>query len=959
MEFENPNFGFGCAIKMATVPYLSPSVEELIARICNAQSLSPPDYKARLRLVEVGEAAALRIMTELASQKIRNLSGYIIFKCNNSEFALARNAESIATQESACCSGPPTPRSAVSRDAAAGEATSPVCAMPQVLYRIPPSVPKSGNVVKALGHMEFRKAFLILSYCGGKKLENFISEALLDRIKNFPMVLFECEAWKAIGRECIPEHERRKNVDWDSGKPYVYHCHVYSNGEFTFKGPYIQNTGTHLQRVLGDDNILLVKFAEEKDNNSTRSYERLNPFFQKLAEDGIAVGLRHYKFFVFKDGGKEEKKKSPTSSPVKCYFVRTASCWAMDEDKPYILFNKSISEARTIFMHVHTVSSLNKYMLRFSLILSKTIKFDVDLASVNVQVIDDIPCREFLDEFKRLDRALNTREYNSSIVEPPLLIQFRLFNNGYAVKGTLLINKQLPFRTILFRPSMRKVQTDPDALGIQSNSLEIVGTSNRPKKTCLSRTLIALLHYGGVPKEYFLELVRSAIDDLRNARFNKRSALRVSLRYGEMDEFLVSRMILCGVPLDEPYLLSRLFVLMKEERKGLIQGKLPVDDCYYLMGTADPTGTLKHNEVCIILDNGQVSGDVLVYKHPGLHFGDIHRLTATYIKDLEDVIGNAKHAIFFSVKGTRSLTDEIANSDLDGDMYWVSRNPQLLACFTPGKPWVRPAPAPMISKTKPTEFSETELERELFQQFLINRFMPSYAISEASNHWMVYMDRLLTLVDDCFEEKKQLEEKMIHLVNLYYNALDAPKSGLKVEVPRDLKADLFPHFMGRTNSYISKSILGLIHDQVDTVQTEDVPPNAVWLIPCLSEEAREPYSSIWKKHYDDYRCDMATALQGPQEYKDKRANDVIQKYKKLLYGAAEFEESTKKEEDIFNEALAIYQIAYKMAKSTSKVSYCSFAWKVAGRALCKLHAQKQEKDASFLCLRSVLREVLG
>ncbi|KAH0450784.1 hypothetical protein IEQ34_021476 [Dendrobium chrysotoxum] len=98
-----------------------------------------------------------------------------------------------------------------------------------------------------------------------------------------------------------------------------------------------------------------------------------------------------------------------------------------------------------------------------------------------------------LDEFKRLDRALNTREYNSSIVEPvcgaydyadlllfhsvkPLLIQFRLFNNGYAVKGTLLINKQLPFRTIHIRPSMIKVRTDPDALAVQSNSLEIVGT---------------------------------------------------------------------------------------------------------------------------------------------------------------------------------------------------------------------------------------------------------------------------------------------------------------------------------------------------------------------------------------------------------------------------------------------------------------------------------------------------
>jgi hypothetical protein len=76
-------------------------------------------------------------------------------------------------------------------------------------------------------------------------------------------------------------------------------------------------------------------------------------------------------------------------------------------------------------------------------------------------------------------------------------------------------------------------------------------------------------------------------------------------------------------------------------------------------------------------DHGQVSGKVLVYKHPGLHFGDIHVLTATYIDGLEKVVGNSKYAIFFPTSGPRSLADEIANSDFDGDMYWVSRNPQV------------------------------------------------------------------------------------------------------------------------------------------------------------------------------------------------------------------------------------------------------------------------------------------
>lgn len=47
------------------------------------------------------------------------------------------------------------------------------------------------------------------------------------------------------------------------------------------------------------------------------------------------------------------------------------------------------------------------------------------------------------------------------------------------------------------------------------------------------------------------------------------------------------------------------------------------------------------------------------------------------MEDLVPVVGNAKYAIFFSCKGPRSVADEIAGGDFDGDMYWVSRNSQV------------------------------------------------------------------------------------------------------------------------------------------------------------------------------------------------------------------------------------------------------------------------------------------
>lgn len=76
-------------------------------------------------------------------------------------------------------------------------------------------------------------------------------------------------------------------------------------------------------------------------------------------------------------------------------------------------------------------------------------------------------------------------------------------------------------------------------------------------------------------------------------------------------------------------------------------------------------------------ENGQITGDVLVYRNPGLHFGDIHIMQATYVEGLESYVGHGKYAIFFPCVGPRSVADEIAGGDFDGDMYWVSKNPQV------------------------------------------------------------------------------------------------------------------------------------------------------------------------------------------------------------------------------------------------------------------------------------------
>ncbi|EFH60223.1 hypothetical protein ARALYDRAFT_319567 [Arabidopsis lyrata subsp. lyrata] len=869
------------------------SVETMLEKIYGKHNHHPPiKVETRRKLSSISEELALETLRKVLNMEyVKTLDGIIMYFVNNA--ATVDGSPRLSSGESPLQS-PTTPgKKEVSLD---GEDPSPKFLRRDETGRtnhIPPLV--------ALGELEFKKAFLLLTYLGGdrfcyrKSLGEVISGDEIRQWKDLPMVAYESAVWFKLG-----QNEQRISLESDSGKTHYYQCHVTPDGSYRFKGYLLENTGTHLHKVLGDDNVLTVKF-DQLPKESTYCNDPYSKH-KEIAKNGIMVGLRRYQIFVFKDGGKAEKKKRNSTKQVKCYFIRMDSTASSDMENPYILAGMSIHEARMHFMHVHTLPSPANYMARFSLILSKTKKLEVDMTGITVKQIDDIHCHDqsnndvldkngkprihsdgtgyISEDLARMCpvNIFKGKNIKSDIIqgktcgqEPPLLIQIRMFNDGSAVKGIFLLNKNLPPRTVQVRPSMIKVYKDKNLSNFSTfNSLEVVTTSNPPKRAKLSKNLVALLSYGGVPNDFFLDILLNTLEKKNTVFFKIRAAGKGSMRSHMMALFLslfvfcsctslrnmddknALQMIMAGIPLDEPYLKHHLSLLLKIKKDDLKAGRLPIDESYYLMGTVDPTGELKEDEVCVILN-------------PGLHFGDIHILQATYVKTLEQYVGNSKYAVFFPQKGPRSLGDEIAGGDFDGDMYFISRNPKLLEHYKPSEPWVSSSPPSKIyTGRKPSELSPEQLEEELFNMFLKTGFSPSNVIGQAADSWLGIMDRFLTLGDE--------------------NAIDAPKTGTEVNLPFDVKADVFPHYMERNKIFKSISILGLIFDTVDSHNAEDPTPSALGYLSEISKLQcfeDEPVSEFdmekCKSWHKDYRKEMCQAMHSD----DDSCDEVIQKYKKV------------------------------------------------------------------------------
>ena len=118
-------------------------------------------------------------------------------------------------------------------------------------------------------------------------------------------------------------------------------------------------------------------------------------------------------------------------------------------------------------------------------------------------------------------------------------------------------------------------------------------------------------------------------------------------------------MLLAGFhPRTEPHLRKKVGAVVRHALERIASGRFPVPMALALMGVPDWTGTVQAGEVVIIEEGKFFEEDVLLYRNPGTHVGDVRKVRAVLpTPQLLAMVGGVHpdlmNGIFFSIRGER------------------------------------------------------------------------------------------------------------------------------------------------------------------------------------------------------------------------------------------------------------------------------------------------------------------
>ncbi|KAG8375787.1 hypothetical protein BUALT_Bualt10G0136800 [Buddleja alternifolia] len=412
------------------------------------------------------------------------------------------------------------------------------------------------------------------------------------------------------------------------------------------------------------------------------------------------------------------------------------------------------------------------------------------------------------------DLAMEVAEKLQLKSNPPCAYQIRFA--GY--KGVVACWPAKNDGTRLYlRPSMKKFESTHKILEICSWTRFQPGFLNRQIITLLSALEVKDNIFWGMQEtmvsrlDQMLEDTDMAFDVLTGSCTDQGSTAAIMLSAGFK-------------PKTEPHLRGMLTSIRAAQLGDLREKtRIFVPSGRWLMGCLDELGVLEHGqcfiqvsnpslEDCFVKHGSQFSdtkkklqvikGLVAIAKNPCLHPGDVRILEAVDVPGLHHLYD----CLIFPQKGDRPHTNEASGSDLDGDLYFVTWDENLIP---PSKrSWTPMDYAPGEVKQLPRDVRHSDII-EFFTRNMVNE-----SLGTICNAHVVHAD---------LSEYGAMDEKCIRLAELAATAVDFPKTGKIVTMPSDLKPKVYPDYMGKPEyqTYKSNKILGKLYRKVKDADNGD------------------------------------------------------------------------------------------------------------------------------------------
>ncbi|KAL6529296.1 multidrug resistance protein [Orobanche gracilis] len=796
-------------------------------------------------------------------------------------------------------------------------------------------------------------------------------EHALEKMYYLKECCYDPVAWLKEQYEKYRTFRERPNspsISLDDGLVYVHRVQITPSRVY-FSGPEVNMSNRvlrHYKHLV--DNFLRVAFVDEEwekmystdlspkmavgdENKRTKLYERI----LSTLREGVRIGDKKFDFLAF------------SSSQL-----RDNSLWMF---APSLDDNLNADGIRRWMGDFRSIRNVAKYAARLGQSFGSS-KETLSVDESDIEQIGDIKDvggkYVFSDGIGKISHDFARRVAIKYGFKSSIPSAFQIRYGGY--KGVVAVDPNLIGKKLSLRPSMLKYRSENKKLDVLSCS--------KYQPCFLNRQIITLLSTLGVNDHVFERKQREAVAQLDDILVDPlRAQEALDLMYPGENTNILKEMLKCGYKPDgEPFLSMMLQAFRSSKLLDLrLRARVFVPQARQMMGCLDEYGILKYGEVFVQFSgtgrgrcyegsimgyddnvlsdcNYVVKGRVVVAKNPCLHPGDVRVLKAVDVPALHPMVD----CVVFPQKGERPHPNECSGSDLDGDIYFVCWDSDLI----PPRQ-VLPmdySPAPSVELDRDVTIEEVE---EYFTNYIVND-----SLGIIANAHTVFADKEINMA---------LSEPCLKLAQLFSIAVDFPKTGIPAVIPPELRVKEYPDFMDKPDktTYISTRVIGKLFREV-----KDIAPHTAPFQSFTKDVARKSYDpdlevggfQLYVDEAYDYKTEYDYKLGNLMEYygikteaeilsggimkmsktfdRRKDAEAIGAAIRSLRNEARSWFRKGSESDDPYEKASAWYHVTYhpdfwgRYNEGMKRDHYISFPWCVYDR-LVKIKDDKRRRESEI------------